>query len=136
MKPMREMEFEIEGRAVRGFVQEIQGVLWAHVDGETFSYDPRRRTSGRRRGGSASAADPGTVLAPMPGRIAKVHAREGDDVSIGTPLITLEAMKMEYALKARAAGRVRSIGCKAGEQVSLGQVLAVLDVKAGEEKDE
>jgi biotin carboxyl carrier protein len=39
----------------------------------------------------------------------------------------MEAMKMEYTLKAQLAGRVAEILCEAGQQVTLGQRLARLE---------
>ena len=126
---MKALEFEIEGRTVRGYAQEIGGVFWVHVDGETFSWRPAPEGGRRANAGASSVPDAGIVLSPMPGRIAKVHVTTGEAVAVGGALITLEAMKMEYALKARAPGFVRQILCKAGDQVTLGQVLAVLEEK-------
>lgn len=126
---MKQVQFEIEGRLVSGTVALHRGTLWAHVDGRTFTVESASRT---RRGGKAAgggSANPGELAAPMPGKIIKVMVKPGAEVAAGDVVIVMEAMKMEYTLKAVAAGKVASITCEPGEQVPLGKVLAKLDVE-------
>ncbi len=70
-----------------------------------------------------AAADAGSLLAPMPGRIVATLVEPGSKVSRGTPLVVLEAMKMEHTLAAPADGTVHGYRAKAGEQVGDGAVL-------------
>ena len=56
------------------------------------------------------------LKSPMPGRILSFAVEIGDQVSLGTPLLTLEAMKMENVIKAEGEGIVKSIA-KAKETV-------------------
>jgi biotin carboxyl carrier protein len=126
---MKQVQFEIDGKLVTGTVALHRGTLWAHVDGRTFSVESQGRT---KRGGKASgagSANPGEIAAPMPGKIIKVMVKPGTNVAAGEVVIVMEAMKMEYTLKASAPGQVSEIFCAPGEQVPLGQVLAKLDVK-------
>src|SRR6185295_10921936 len=43
------------------------------------------------------------VAAPMPGRVVKVNVSVGDSVVSGTPLLSVEAMKMENELQSPGA---------------------------------
>jgi biotin carboxyl carrier protein len=61
--------------------------------------------------------------APMPGRIINVLVAVGEDVDAGTPLISLEAMKMENTLKSSGIGRVKTIHVAAGAVVEKGAAL-------------
>lgn len=70
-----------------------------------------------------ATADAGSLLAPMPGRIVATLVEPGSKVSRGTPLVVLEAMKMEHTLAAPADGTVHGYRAKAGEQVVDGAVL-------------
>jgi 3-methylcrotonyl-CoA carboxylase alpha subunit len=63
------------------------------------------------------------IVAPMPGRVIAVHVAAGKLVERGTPLIMLEAMKMEHTLKAGHAGKIEYVGCKPGDQIREGQEL-------------
>ena len=76
---------------------------------------------------TAAEDDPGSLHAPMPGRIVKVLASEGDHVTDGQVLIVLEAMKMEHSLRSPYDGIVRSLDAASGDQVEAGQVLAVVE---------
>jgi 3-methylcrotonyl-CoA carboxylase alpha subunit len=65
----------------------------------------------------------GNLAAPMPGKIIAVLTTAGAKVAKGTPLVILEAMKMEHTIVAPAAGVVTTIHYKVGEQVAEGSEL-------------
>jgi 3-methylcrotonyl-CoA carboxylase alpha subunit len=65
----------------------------------------------------------GNLSAPMPGKIIAVLTAAGARVARGTPLIILEAMKMEHTIVAPCKGVVRDIHYKVGEQVAEGAEL-------------
>ncbi|MEN5005585.1 acetyl/propionyl/methylcrotonyl-CoA carboxylase subunit alpha [Stenotrophomonas indicatrix] len=70
-----------------------------------------------------ASADAGSLLAPMPGRIVATLVAAGTQVKRGTPLVVLEAMKMEHTLQAPVDGTVKGYRAKAGDQVGDGAVL-------------
>jgi acetyl-CoA/propionyl-CoA carboxylase biotin carboxyl carrier protein len=70
------------------------------------------------------AADP-EVRSPMPGTVVSVAVTDGDTVTAGQLLLSVEAMKMEHQLAAEVAGTVH-INAKAGDLVKLDQVLATI----------
>jgi propionyl-CoA carboxylase alpha chain len=74
----------------------------------------------------AAPADPGSLHAPMPGRVLQVLVGEGDHVTAGQSLLVMEAMKMEHTLRAPVAGVVVSVGAAAGEQVEAETALIVI----------
>jgi biotin carboxyl carrier protein len=100
------------------------GTLWVHMDGETFTFESPKRQA---RGKAAAAANKGEITAPMPGKIIKIMVKKDETIAAQQVLIVMEAMKMEYTLKAQLAGRVAEILCEAGQQVTLGQRLARLE---------
>ncbi len=63
------------------------------------------------------------IISPMPGSIVSVLVNENDVVEIGTPLIIIEAMKMETKLYSSINGKISKIYCKNGEQVDSVQTL-------------
>ncbi len=78
------------------------------------------RPAGKGRGKAAQ------VRAPMPGMVLKVMVAEGDAVEKGTPLLILEAMKMENILKADADGVIEKVHVREGAAVEKGQLLISL----------
>ncbi len=69
----------------------------------------------------------GSLAAPMPGKVLQVLVAVGARVAKGTPLVILEAMKMEHTIAAPHDGRVAEIHFKAGEQVNEGAELLRLE---------
>jgi propionyl-CoA carboxylase alpha chain len=71
--------------------------------------------------------EPGSVIAPMPGKVIKRWARRSaTSIAAGTTLVVLEAMKMEQPVKTAVAGTVASIAVALGDQVAAEQVLAIV----------
>lgn len=69
----------------------------------------------------------GSLLSPMPGRIVKVFSKPGDKITKGTPLLILEAMKMEHTIKAPHDGTIGKINYKVGDLVEEKKVLATIE---------
>lgn len=68
----------------------------------------------------------GSLLAPLPGAVSRVHVQVGQRVAAGEPLLTLEAMKLEHPVLAPTDGVVAELPVPAGGQVRTGDVLAVV----------
>jgi acetyl-CoA/propionyl-CoA carboxylase biotin carboxyl carrier protein len=66
----------------------------------------------------------------MPGTVTVVRAAVGDEVEAGTPLLVVEAMKMEHVLIAPVAGTVAELGVTAGQTVALDERVAVVTPSA------
>ena len=66
------------------------------------------------------------VNAEMSGSVWKVLVEPGQQVEAGTPLLVVEAMKMELAVTAPFAGMVKSVRCAPGKAVTPGDALLLL----------
>jgi acetyl/propionyl-CoA carboxylase alpha subunit len=89
------------------------------ADGRAFSFTQASAGAGA----DGAAATDGAVLSPMPGHILSVAVAEGDIVPKGTPLVVMEAMKMEMTLTAPIAGSVTGLTAKPGDRVPEGVLL-------------
>jgi pyruvate carboxylase len=69
--------------------------------------------------------NPKHLGAPMPGTVATVTTAVGRKVARGEVLITLEAMKMETAVRAEMDGEVAEVVAKPGAQVDAKDLLVV-----------
>ena len=72
----------------------------------------------------------GTLVAPMPGRVAGIAVVQGQDVAAGDLVAVLEAMKMEHRVVAPHAGSVAEVRVAEGAQVGAGDVLVVVEASA------
>jgi propionyl-CoA carboxylase alpha chain len=79
---------------------------------------------------AVSAAEQGSLVAPMPGNVIRVGAQVGDTVSAGQPLVWLEAMKMEHTITAPTDGVLTELDVAPGQQVEVGAVLARVEAGA------
>ena len=70
---------------------------------------------------------PGGLTAPMNGSIVRILVEPGEQVESGTPLLVLEAMKMEHSILADRAGTVCQLLCAEGDMVSEGSLLLELE---------
>jgi len=77
-----------------------------------------------------SEGDTGALKAPMPGKVVQVLAQAGVAVKRGTPLVVMEAMKMEQTLAAPADLVIASVNVAAGDQIEAGAALVVFEPKA------
>ena len=63
------------------------------------------------------------IEAVIPGNIQRIMAKEGEEVTAGTPLLILEAMKMRNEILAPLTGIVRKIHVSEGEMVPKAHLL-------------
>jgi biotin carboxyl carrier protein len=74
----------------------------------------------RKGAGSDSASD---YTAQFPGKVRKILVRESEVVAEGVALLMVEAMKMEFAIKAGSPGKVVRIHVEEGMILGPGQKL-------------
>ncbi|MGB0313032.1 MAG: acetyl-CoA carboxylase biotin carboxyl carrier protein subunit [Poseidonia sp.] len=109
-----------DGRTCLAHAAKVGDVWWVHLNGRTYKWE-------RIEPGSSGAEDEGGLIAPMPGKVLEVLVAQGDVVEAGTPLMVLEAMKMEHRIVAAADGTVMAVHYEAGDQVAQGAVLLDLE---------
>jgi 3-methylcrotonyl-CoA carboxylase alpha subunit len=111
---------DLDGRRLTATVIPAGEKRHVFCDGGSFIFtaiDPQHHAG---EGGGAE----GGLTAPMPGKVIALLATPGSKVEKGTPLVVLEAMKMEHTLTAPAAGTLQAYCYAVGEQVADGAELA------------
>ena len=74
----------------------------------------------------AAAAAPGDVVSPMTGVLVEYTVKEGDSVSAGQQVATIEAMKMKTAVMSENAGKVIKLHAAPDTPVDAGQPLVTI----------
>lgn len=120
---MKKLELNINGKKLKGFAEKVGKDFWVSVNGKTFKYEDG---ASKKRNAKANVSNPNQILAPMPGKITAIKKASGA-VVIGDVVIMMEAMKMEYSLKANKDGKIKKILAKEGDQVTQGQLLAEIE---------
>jgi len=77
----------------------------------------------RKARAQAQEGNPLHVGAPMPGAVAAVAVKPGQKVTRGSPLLSIEAMKMENAVSAERDGTVAKVLVAPGDRVEAKDLL-------------
>ena len=100
----------------------------AIVDGVSYDYSIKdgisQTTSTPTQATSSGAATP--VTAGLPGTVVKIVSPVGTQVSDGTTILIVEAMKMEVEIRSSVSGSVKEIKVKPGDSIVAGQELAIV----------
>lgn len=67
------------------------------------------------------------IHAPMPGLVLEISVEKGQEVEKDTPLLILEAMKMENVIKSPGEGVVKSINVAKGDAVEKNFLLIEME---------
>ncbi len=112
--------FDFKGKKIKYTSERVAGTLWVHVNGKTFTLESAVAGKNRKRHEGAAHT---SIVSPMPGKVTKILVQDQQKVEKGSPVLVMEAMKMEYTLKAEIAAPIKKINVTVGAQVTLGQVL-------------
>jgi len=121
--------YTIDGHRRRASCHGRPPLLWLSDE----ACDLRARDRSLDPPETESVAAKGRLLAPMDATVVAVEAAAGQAVERGRPVVVIEAMKMEMALKADIEGVVETVVVAPGDAVRKGQLLAVVVTdKAGD----
>jgi biotin carboxyl carrier protein len=115
----------VEGRSHEVGIEACPGGYRVHFPDDVVTVELAVAATGSRAA-APRAAGPARVVSPMPGRVVRVLAAEGQAVEPGQGLVVVEAMKMENELRAPRAGRVGEVAVREGQAVETGALLVVI----------
>lgn len=106
-------------QSMHGNVRRDGELFHVFTNGEhvTLSYNDPMAHAGEHE------AAGGRLTAPMPGKVVAVMVEAGQEVKKGTPLVIMEAMKMEHTIAAPGDGLVEEVLYAVGDQVADGAPL-------------
>jgi biotin carboxyl carrier protein len=67
------------------------------------------------------------IKSQIPGRVVSIVVQPGSAVNKGDPIVVLESMKMQVAVKAHRDGNIKQIKVSQGDTVARYDIVAVLD---------
>jgi biotin carboxyl carrier protein len=114
------------GRSLEVTAEENSSGLLLRANGREFQLeiiDPRSWRRGRGAGIELEGRQ--QLIAPMPGKIVRVLAAAGQQVTAGQALLVIEAMKMQNEIRSPKSGTVEKLAWE-GQTVNAGEVLAIV----------
>lgn len=113
---------QVDGETHRGYRHIERDRVWIRIAGRTFVVgreDPLRA----RRGGAGGRDE---LKADMPGTVVAIHKKEGERVTAGEAILTVESMKLQATIAADHDATIASIAVAANGTFERGAVLVVL----------
>lgn len=97
---------------------------WLGFEGTAWALHEEPITTALREDDTATD---GTVRSPMPGTVLDVPVEVGQQVTVGTPLVVVEAMKMEHSVPAPVDGTVTTVAVRPGTSVPMDAPLVTVE---------
>jgi biotin carboxyl carrier protein len=107
--------------------ERVANEMHVWVGTKRFGAEVRDPRSLRSRTRALDDRGPKKILAPMPGKVVRLLAREGDEVEAGTGVAVVEAMKMQNEIKSPKKGTIQKILVSEGAAVNAGDVLLIVE---------
>lgn len=119
-----QLKIKIGDRLIKSVITEGEKEKFVFVEGEVFRVRPVELTGmkkTKKKGGDLSS--------PISGKVVSVKVKNGDSVKKGDVLMVIEAMKMEYLIRAPFDGKVKKVNFKEKDQIEIGQSTVELTKK-------
>ena len=112
-----------EGRVVRATVLREGDTVWVALDGRTYTFTLEEPGAGATH----HAGEEDFAISPMTGTVVKLDVEPGARVEAGAALFVVEAMKMEYVVRAPRDLTIAEVRHAAGDQVDQGRVVVTFE---------
>ena len=120
-----QLKLKVGDRIVKSVITEGDKEKYVFVDGHVFRVKPVELTGTRKK----KKKEEGDLTSPISGKVVNVKVKKGDSVKKGDVLMVIEAMKMEYLIRAPYNGKVKNINFKEKDQIEIGQKTVDLEKK-------
>lgn len=119
-----QLSIQLGDRVIKSVISEGEDSKFVFIDGDIFKVK-RIELTGRKQTGKKE----GDLNSPISGTVVNVKVKEGSVVKKDDVIMMIEAMKMEYLIRAPYAGKITKIHFKEKEQIEIGQLTAEMEKK-------
>ena len=112
-----QLKIKIGERIIKSIITEGEKEKFVFVDGHVFRVRPVELTGKKK----VRKKEEGDLCSPISGKVVSVKVKNGDSVNKGDVLMVIEAMKMEYIIRAPFDGKVKNVNFKENDQVEIGK---------------
>lgn len=121
------LKIMVGDRLIKAIVTEGETVKYVFIDGNVFKVKPVELTGRKKK--SKKESDESDLDSPISGKIVNVKVKTGETVKKGEVLMVIEAMKMEYLIRAPFKGKVKKVHFKENDQIEIGQTTIEIEKK-------
>ena len=112
-----QLKINIGDRIIKSVITEGEKEKYVFVDGNVFKVKSVELTGQIK----TKKKEDGDLTSPISGKVVSVKVKKGDSVKKGDVLMVIEAMKMEYLIRAPFNGKVEKVNFKEKDQIEIGQ---------------
>lgn len=112
-----QLRIKLGDRVIKCVITEGEKDKFVFVDGDVFKVKPVELTGVKK----TKKKMEGDLSSPISGKVVSIKVKEGTSVKKGDVLMVIEAMKMEYLIRAPYDGRVKKINFNEKDQIEIGQ---------------
>ena len=121
-----QLKIKIGDRVIKSVITEGNREKYVFVDGFVFKVKPVELTGKKK---PSKKQEEGDLTSPISGKVVSVKVKKGDKVKKGEVLIVIEAMKMEYLIRAPYDGKITKVNFKDKDQIEIGEKTVEIEKK-------
>ncbi|WP_018151029.1 pyruvate carboxylase [Leeia oryzae] len=126
LEPGKTLQIRLQGQADLPEDGEVK--LFFELNGQPRVIRVPKAGAGKKaESRKAETGNAAHIGAPMPGMVVTVSVQPGQKVAQGDPLVSIEAMKMETAIRAEQGGTIKEVLAKPGQSVNAHDLLMVVE---------
>ena len=114
-----QLKIKLGDRVIKCVISEGEENKFVFIDGNIFKVK-RIELTGQKK----AEKKEGSLNSPISGSVVSVKTKEGTKVKKGDVIMVIEAMKMEYLIRAPYDGVVKKVNFKEKDQIEIGQITA------------
>ena len=117
-----QLKINLGNRIIKCVISEGEDNKFVFIDGNIFKVK-RIELTGRKK----TKKKEGDLNSPISGTIVNVKVKEGSKIKKDDVIMIIEAMKMEYLIRAPYNGTVKKVHFKSKDQIEIGQITAEIE---------
>jgi 3-methylcrotonyl-CoA carboxylase alpha subunit len=121
-----QLSVQLGDRIIKSVISQGDDSKFVFIDGSIFKVK-RIELTGRKK----TEKKEGDLNSPISGTVVHTKVKEGSHVKKDDVILVIEAMKMEYLIRAPYDGKVKKVYFKEKDQIEIGQLTA--EIKKEEE---
>ena len=111
------LKIKLGDRIIKCIITKGDKDKFVFVEGDVFKVRNIELTGAKK----TKKKENGNLNSPISGKVVSIKIKDGDKVKKGDVLMIIEAMKMEYLIRAPYNGKVKKINFKEKDQIEIGQ---------------
>ena len=111
------LKIKLGDRIIKCIITKGDKDKFVFVEGDVFKVRNIELTGAKK----TKKKENGNLNSPISGKVVSIKIKDGDKVKKGDVLMIIEAMKMEYLIRAPYNGMVKKVNFKENNQIEIGQ---------------